>query len=129
MSKNYVEMTKEFKSLELNPAEFSHVDHVGVAYEILKNHEFLEAVGIYSTCIREIATRAGATRKFNVTITLVFLSLIAERIDVTDHQNFEEFLERNNDLLNGDLMSRWYSDPRIKDDLARRIFIMPDRAA
>ena len=129
MSKDYAEMTKAFKSLDLNPAEFGHVDHVGVAYEILRSHEFLEGVGIYATCIREIAVRAGAEKKFNVTITLVFLSLIAERMEATKYKGFDDFIQKNADLLDGDLMSRWYSAPRIKDDLARRIFVMPDQAA
>ncbi len=129
MGVNYMEMTKSFKALELDPSNFGHVDHVGVAYEILKTHEFLEGVGIYSNSIREIAARAGAAKKFNVTITMVFLSLIAERMEMTDHTDFEEFIAKNADLLTTDLMAGWYSDHRIKGDLARKIFVMPDRAA
>ena len=108
---------------------FSHADHVGVAYEMLRNHDFLNASVKYAECISTIATKAGAARKFNTTITLAFLSLIAERMQTTPHDGFDEFISNNQDLVTGNPLDAWYSPERLQSDLARTVFLLPDAAA
>ena len=74
------------------------------------------------------ATAAGAAQKFNTTITLAFLSLIAERMQASAHDDFAGFIEENEDLLASDVLSRWYSKERLASDTARRVFLLPDVA-
>ena len=83
--KDYVELTRSFENCDVDSSTFGKVDHIGVAYEMLRNYEFLDASVRYSKCINTIATLAGAAQKFNTTITLAFLSLIAERMHATDY--------------------------------------------
>jgi hypothetical protein len=129
MSKNYAELMRSFERFDINPKEFGHMDHIGVAYEMLRAYEFLEASAKYSECINTIATRAGASQKFNTTITLAFLSLIAERAKATPNDTFDDFIAKNPDLLSSDVLSKWYSPERLDSDLARTVFLMPDVAA
>ncbi|MEM7429015.1 MAG: hypothetical protein AAF441_23250 [Pseudomonadota bacterium] len=129
MSRDYVEFAKEFEKREIDAASFSHLDHVGVAHELLSRYGFLDAAVIYCKCINEIATRAGAAGKFNTTITLAFLSLIAERMDASSAATFDEFITANCDLLSRDVLAQRYSSGRLASDLARSAFLLPDRAA
>ena len=82
MAKSYVDLVASFERGDIDASTFGHVDHLGVAYEMLLRHEFLQASTKYAACINAIATRAGAAGKFNTTITLAFLSLIAERMEI-----------------------------------------------
>jgi hypothetical protein len=129
MRKNYVELARSFEDCDIDARAFGHVDHVGVAYEMLRNYDFLSASVKYSECINTIATRAGASQKFNTTITLAFLSVIAERMDATRHDTFDAFIEENQDLLSGNILAKWYTPERLRSDLARTVFLMPDAAA
>lgn len=128
MSKNYTELARAFESYDIDASTFGHIDHVGVAYEMLRSYDFLNASARYAECINTIATRAGASRKFNTTITLAFLSLIAERMEATCHDTFDDFIAQNQELLSGDLLAKWYSPERLGSNLARTVFLMPDAA-
>ncbi|MHA1564156.1 MAG: hypothetical protein ACTSX7_02480 [Alphaproteobacteria bacterium] len=126
MTSPYAELTKSFEARDLNAGTFRHLDHVGVAYEMLRKYDFLEAAVRYGRNINIIATKASASDKFNTTITFAFMSLIAERMATTDHANYDDFTARNQDLLSKDVLKLWYSPDRLRSDLARKIFLMPD---
>ena len=126
MRRNYKELARAFESGDINVAGFGHIDHVGVAYQMLGDNDFLDASVKYSRSINTIATKAGHAQKFNVTITMAFLSLIAERMSVTHHNSFDTFIAKNEDLLSADLLSKWYSLERLRSDLARAVFLLPD---
>jgi len=129
MSTNYVELARAFEACDVDVSAFGHIDHVGVAYEMLRTCDFLDASLKYSECINTIATKAGASQKFNLTITLAFLSLIAERMNATRHNSFGSFIRQNRDLLSANVLAKWYSPERLRSDLARAVFLMPDAGA
>ena len=66
---------------------------------------------------------------FKHSITLAFLSLIAERMEATRYETFDDFIAQNMDLLSGNILAKWYSPERLQSDLARTVFLMPDAAA
>lgn len=129
MSRNYAEFVRSFEACDIDASAFTHIDHVGVAYEMLHRHDFLNACVKYAECIDTIATKAGAAGKFNTTITLAFLSVIAERIEATPDVGFDAFIAQNQDLVKSNILTKWYSPERLQCDLARNIFLMPDVAA
>ena len=129
MLKDYKELTESFEKTEIDARSFDHLDHVGVAYEILGKYDFLHATVKYADCINIIAAKVGVTDKFNTTITLAFMSVIAERRQTVLHNGIADFLEKNPDLLSVDFIRRWYSPSRFSSDLARTVFLMPDMAA
>jgi hypothetical protein len=60
---------------------------VGVAFEILRRHDFLDAARAYSDALKD-AARAGNPAAYHETITPAFLALIAERMGSTKRQLF-----------------------------------------
>ena len=115
----------EFETFTIDPAGFGHREHIEVAYEMLQKYGFLDASAKYSKAISTIATNAGAPKKFNVTITMAFLSLIAERIYSTEQNSFEEFLSKNEDLLSRSVLNKWYSKEQLDSEFARTHFLLP----
>ena len=126
MAPDYFGKLQRMVAGTLDPGEFGHLDHVGVAYEALARHEFYDAAGIIASGIRNLAERAGAPDKFHATITWAFLSLIAERMQTTEHDSAADFIRRNPDIGNGSALAPWYTDQRLKSDLARSIALLPD---
>jgi len=126
-TKNYLDLTDRFEAGTLAPQDFTHVDHIGVACQMLLRYEFLDAAQRYGRALRDLAARAGAPEKFNVTITLAFLGLLSERMVETAHESFSEFLEKNPDLTSRSLLATWYSEGRIASEEARQRFLLPDR--
>ena len=112
----------------LAPEDFKHRDHIGVAYEALARNDFFEAAAQVAAGIRSLAARAGQAEKFNATITWAFLSLIAERMGTSARGDAADFIARNPDLVDGALLARLYSRPRLSSDLARSVALLPDRA-
>ena len=122
----YDELLRAFERRELDGRSFTHRDHIAVAYGLLKKLPFLDASVRYGDCLQAIATRAGASRKYNTTITLAFMGLIAERMHEGADEGFDRFLENNPDLLEQNPLAGWYTSERLNTDLARRIFLLPD---
>ena len=118
-------LVDRFERLQIEPGAFRHRDHLEAAYGMLRKYPFLEATARYARIIRTMAANAGASEKFHVTITVAFMSLVAERMASTEHGDFETFSRANPDLFSRDLLNRFYPNGRLDSDVARRIFVMP----
>jgi len=111
---------------ETDARTFRHVDHVRMAFEVLIRHpDFLAAATAYSRALKTMAARAGNAGAYHETITLAFLSLIAERLAVAACDDFEAFAAANADLLDKGALTRWYKPDRLATALARRTFVLP----
>ncbi|MCH9670017.1 MAG: hypothetical protein K0U93_01085 [Gammaproteobacteria bacterium] len=123
-------LLRQFEFLGIDPDRFGHREHLQAGYEMLRKYPFLEASSRYAVAINAMATRAGAPEKFHVTVTLAFLSLIAERLELSDSSgraDFDAFIAANQELLAPNLLERWYSPERLHSELARSQFVLPDR--
>ena len=127
MGESGSELLAKFEAFELGPDEFGHRQHVEVAYEMLRKYGFLKTMSKFPADIKTFATNVGAPKKFHVTITIAFLSLIAERMRVTETNDFDSFAAANEDLFEIDILKRWYSTERLTSDVARTQFLLPDR--
>ena len=112
---------------ETDPARFPHREHVRMGYEMLRRHSFPEAVLLFSEGLRAIATRAGKSQAFHQTMTIAYLSLIAERIELQDPADFNAFALQNPDLFDKAVLSQWYRPERLASPQARRTFLLPER--
>jgi hypothetical protein len=112
----------------VEPCGFGHRQHLQAAYELLERAPFLDAAVRYSRGIERLAAAAGAADKFNLTVTIAFLSLIAERMAQRRYESFAAFLAEHADL-EGNALAPYYSRIRLGSLLARRTFLMPDRQA
>ena len=70
-----------------------------------------------------MASRAGRPEAYHETITVAFLSLVAERM--SEAMDFESFASLNSDLLDKHVLTRWYRPERLASDRARRTFVLP----
>jgi len=114
-----------FERKEIAAEDFSHREHVQAAFELLHKYDFIEATAKYAEIIKSMATAAGAPEKFNVTITVAFMGLIAEKMEADGDVDFDTFYSTNPDL-SGNALAPWYSAERISSKLSRKIFLMPD---
>jgi hypothetical protein len=113
---------------ELDPAQFPHREHVRMAYEMLRRHDFAETVLHYSRALRAMSARAGKPQAFNQTVTIAFLSLVAERMEGGAGADFAAFQRDNAELFEKNALARWYRPERLASDAARRTFLLPDCA-
>jgi hypothetical protein len=111
---------------ELDAAAFAHRDHVRVAFEMLRRHDFPETTLHFSRALRAMAQRAGKPEAFHQTVTIAFLSLIAERLEGGEWPDFEAFALANPDLLDKRALTRWYGPERLASEPARRTFLLPE---
>jgi len=65
---------------EIESGAFPHREHVRMGFELLRRHDFSETAHHYSRALRTMAARAGRPEAFHQTVTIAFLSLIAERM-------------------------------------------------
>lgn len=117
---------ERFQRGQVNPAQFTHREHVRMAYEMLARYDFLDSAVRYTRGIQRLCERAGRPEKFHQTITLASLSLIAERLATRPAGDFESFAAANPDLLEPGALARWYRPQRLGSELARRTFLLPD---
>ena len=80
----------------------------------------------FSQALRVMAARAGKPEAFNQTVTIAFLSLIAERMEGAGALDFAALLRAHPELLDKRALSRWYRPQRLASEAARRAFLLPD---
>ena len=109
----------------LDPASFPHSEHVRLGYEMLQRYDFGETVMRFSRGLKLLAARVGKPEKYHATITVAFLSVIAERCADDPEIDWPSFKETNRDLLDKNCLERWYGPEQLRSDLARRVFCLP----
>ncbi len=119
---------ERFARGEVDAAQFPHREHVRMAFEMLRRHDFAETVLHYSRALRAMTARAGKPQAFHQTVTIAFLSLISERMESRPAPDFATFARENPDLLEKTLLARRYAPERLGCELARRTFLLPEPA-
>ena len=112
----------------IDPTTFDHEAHVRMAYAMSRHHSFDVALLRFARALRSLARRAGKRDKFNMTITVAFLSLVAERCAREPQIRWPEFVERNRDLLQPDRLRAWYAPADLMSAVSRKTFVLPTRS-
>jgi hypothetical protein len=128
---NDEELVALFESAELPGEQFSHEEHVRVAWWYLRGAPLPEALGRFSAALRRYAAAHGVPGKYHETITIASMLLIAERLGRDECGSWEAFARRNADLLSREpsILARYYTAETLSSPEARRTFVMPDRLA
>ena len=124
------ELITQFESGSVPAAEFHHADHVRVAFAYVSRYPLLQALEKFSAALRCFAASQGKPNLYNETITWAYLFLIHERISRTaERQTWEQFATENPDLLTwkDGVLKRYYAEETLQSDLAKRVFVLPDR--
>jgi hypothetical protein len=126
MSAELAELER-FARGEVDPRNFPHREHVRMAFEMLRRHDFAETVLHYSRALRAMSARAGNPRAFHQTVTIAFLSLIAERMQESGGAaDFDALVRAHPELLDKAAVTRWYRPERLASEAARHTFLLPE---
>jgi hypothetical protein len=105
---------------------FGHREHLELAWSYLRSYPIDEATEAMVLAIRHVARLHDAEDKYHETITRAWLHFVAVHMQRWGAEHFDEFLDRNPDLLDGKLIGHFYSRELIVSDAARGTWTAPD---
>jgi hypothetical protein len=121
-----------FEESTLPPGCFRHRDHVRLAWLYLRSYPVPAALARYGAGLKRLAAAHGKDGLYHETVTYAFLFLINERLQRQGRAaSWDAFAARNADLLAGGLafLNAYYRPETLASDVARAVFVMPDRLA
>lgn len=123
------ELICQFENDATPEDSFHHTDHVRLAFAYLCEYPVLEALEKFASALKRFATARRKPQLYSETITCAYFFLIHERMASCQFATWVDFAQRNPDLLvwKGGILSRYYRDATLKSDLARNIFVLPDK--
>jgi hypothetical protein len=123
------ELIRCFESDTIPSDSFHHADHVRLAFAYLHEYPVLRALEKFAGALKRFATARGKPQLYNETITCAYFFLIRERMSRCEGLSWEEFAQKNADLLRwkDGLLIRYYREGTLKSDLARNVFVLPDK--
>jgi hypothetical protein len=125
------DLIRRFEDGSLPASDFHHRDHVRLAWLYLSQEPPLAALARFAEGLKRFAARNGHEGLYHETITWAYLLLIHERRARGEAgETWEEFAARNPDLLSWkpSVLDGYYREETLASDLARRVFVMPDRS-
>ena len=123
-------LLRDFEAGSVAPDAFHHPEHVHVTWLLLQRYPALEALRRVSDGLRRLTAAHGLAEKYHETITWAYTLLILERMERGGRdQDWETFAASNPDLLGKgrSILSAYYQADTLNSDLARSIFLLPDR--
>ena len=118
-----------FESTDLPADQFTHTNHVRVAWWYLRHGSLPEALLRFSTALRRFADANGASGKYHETITVAYMLIIADRLADRTDWSWDQFAAANPDLFMRapSPLAPFYTQETLMSERARRTFLMPDR--
>ena len=125
---NNLEFIRQFETDTL-AGEFHHSDHVRLAFAYLAELEVLEALERFATSLKRFAAARGKAQLYHETITHAYFFLIRERMARMPDADWDVFARQNADLLEWKpgILERYYHEATLQSDLARTVFLFPDK--
>jgi hypothetical protein len=119
-------LIKALESGQLPASEFSHRNHVHVAWYYLQRMPLPAAARHFSLVLKAYVRRIGAQDKYHLTLTRAFMHLIGARM--RPGEDWQTFARRNPELFGcaRSLIAAHYSAEALAQGRTR--FIEPDRA-
>jgi len=126
---SHQELILQFESDSLAEGSFHHADHVRLVFAYLSLYPVLPALDRFTTALKRYAAARGKVQLYHETITHAYFFLIRERMARSAGADWDEFAESNPDLLawKDGVLNRYYQEATLRSDLARAVFLFPDR--
>jgi len=126
---NNEELIRCFENDTVPEGSFHHADHVRLAFAYLCEYPVLIALEKFASALKRFAAARGKMQLYNETITCAYFFLIRERMTCRAGLDWEEFAQRNPDWLmwKEGILTRYYRESTLESDLARNVFLLPDR--
>ncbi|HEU5047483.1 MAG TPA: hypothetical protein VFT64_06535 [Rickettsiales bacterium] len=119
-----------FEGCKISKAEWTHEAHVRMAWLYLKAYgDWTSALPIVRNGIKRLNQSHGNMNGYHETITIVYLQLVAERLEDSETVlSWPEFMRKYPELLdyNSPAFLRYYSRELIFSQQARQQFVAPD---
>jgi hypothetical protein len=108
---------------------FHHADHVRLAFAYLSRYPVLQALEKFASSLKHFAASHGKAQLYHETITHAYFFLIRERMARCEGADWDWFTRQNSDLFQwkDGILSRYYQDATLHSDLARKVFVFPDK--
>lgn len=125
----HAELIHRFESELISEASFHHADHVRLAFAYLSEYPVLQALERFCMALKRFATARGKSQLYHETITHAYFFLIRERMARSCPATWEQFARDNPDLLiwKDGILARYYHPATLQSDLARTVFLFPDK--
>jgi hypothetical protein len=123
------EFVNQFESATLPAESFHHQEHVRIAWIYLRDYPCIEALHRFCKFLKQFAAAQGHANRYHETITWGYFLLIRQRREKNKDASWEMFVNENEDLMDwkNSVLKKYYKDETLKSDLARSIFLFPDR--
>jgi hypothetical protein len=123
------ELIRQFESDLIPETSFHHADHVRLAFAYLCEYPALQALDKFCAALKRFAAARGKSGLYHETITHAYFFLIRERMARSSESDWDEFSRRNPDLLvwKDGILSRYYQQATLQSNLARAVFLFPDK--
>jgi len=107
---------------------FGHRQHIHLTWLAVRRYGTAATADLMSEGLRRVARYAGAPQKYNETVSRAWVELtghhtLADRVD-----DFDEFVARNDALLDKRLLTRFYRSRTLASTQARTGWVEPDLA-
>jgi len=124
-------LIERFESGAIGNEGFHHADHVRLAFAYLSQYPVLQALEKFASGLKRFTAAKGKPQLYNETITCAYFFLIRERMARRKSACWQEFAQRNPDLLVGKdgILINYYRETTLKSDLAREVFVLPDKCS
>jgi hypothetical protein len=110
-------------------AGFGHRQHVELAWRYLGRHDAGVAADSVAAAIAAVAAAHSQPAKFHQTMTRAWVQCVAVHAQRWPAADFEAFLKRNPQLLDGGLLGHFYSAELLGSPGARSQWVTPDLRA
>jgi hypothetical protein len=123
------ELIDRFEAGAVPESEFHHTDHVRLVFAYLQKYPPLLALEKFSGALKRFAANHRKPQLYHETITHAYFFLIRERMARCGCIEWDEFAAQNPDLLiwKDGILNRYYQHATLQSDLARRVFVFPDK--
>jgi hypothetical protein len=121
----------QLENCTLPEDKFHHADHLRAAWLYLTRFTVTDALARFSKTLGRYAASLGKPDRYHETITWAYLLLLNERIQRQPVSSWQQFAALHSDLFDwkNSVLFRYYRQDALHSDLARRIFLMPDKLA
>lgn len=116
-----------FDAGTLEPAAFSHAQHVRAAWLCLRDDPSRDGLARLRRGLKQLAIRAGRPGHYHETITVAFARLIQRRMRELGPHSYDEFERRAPEFFvdGRALLSEIYDDATLNSEEARHRFVAP----
>jgi hypothetical protein len=124
------QLIRQFEDCSLPLKVLRHSVHIEIAFLYLRKYPVLDVLARFPAALTRYAEAHGKTGLYHETITWAYVLLIHERMQRAGRaQRWDEFKTANPDLMSwtATILKQYYRDETLSSELARKIFLFPDK--